>query len=261
VARGTSDLRRALTFGGQAPLSVGALIAAMVVATVGGTLWPPLANLLVLPVPRLDGPSWVLLLEIWRLVTWPFFQERLPNSLLTLLFASFMLLWLGRQLSYAWSERRFLLRFFVLTAGAGAATLAVMVPFAPFGARGTYYGIWAVLNALLVTWGLIFPNQRISWFGALDMTGATVAKIFTFGTPVWAVVVGWSNLGLLGALADYLPHLTAVALAWLLVAGGPRRGWWRLREWWLWRNLEQQRRKFKVISTDAPRPKPKAWMN
>jgi hypothetical protein len=233
----------------------------MVVATVGGTISPTLGSLLPLVVPDSGPSSWVVLLQAWRLLTWPFFQGALPSSLLTLLFASFMLLWLGRQLSYAWSERRFVARFFVLTGGAGLATLALTVPWAPFGVRGAWFGIWAVLDALLVTWGLIFPNQRISWFGAVDMTGRTVAKVFTVGTPVWALVVGWSSLGPLGALAEYLPHLTAIGLAWLLVAGGPRRGWFRLREWWLRRNLEQQRRKFKVISTEPPRPKPKEWMN
>jgi hypothetical protein len=168
VGRGTSDLKRALTFGGQAPLSVGALIAGMAVATVGGTLWAPLARLLTLEVPTLETPSWVVLLEAWRLLTWPFFQGQLPGSLLTLLFAGFMLLWLGRQLSYAWSEQRFLVRFAVLSAGSGLGTLLLLTP---FGYPAGYFGIWAVLNALLLTWGLIFPNQRISWFGRLGARG------------------------------------------------------------------------------------------
>lgn len=256
MARRSSGLRQALTFGGQAPLSVGALIAAMAVATVGGTLWAPLARLLTLEVPTAETPAWVVLLEAWRLVTWPFFQGALPGSVLTLLFAGFMLLWLGRQLSYAWSERRFLLRFLALSAGAGAGTLLLL---APFGYPAGYFGIWAVLNALLFTWGLIFPNQRISWFGALEMTGATVARVVAIGTPAWALVVAPAGLGIAGRLLAYLPHLLAIALAWLLVAGGPRRAWFRARDWWLRRTLERQRRKFKVVTTD--RPPPKTWMN
>lgn len=256
MARGSTDLRRVLTFGGQAPLSVGALILAMVVATVAGTLWPALGDALVLRVPSSDAASWVVLLEAWRLVTWTLFQGHLSHSVLTLLFAGFMLLWLGRQLSYAWSERRFLLRVLVLTVGTGLGTLILL---APFGAPRGYLGAWAVVNALLVTWGLIFPNQRLSWFGALEMTGATVARVVAIGTPLWAVVVGWSSLGLLGALLEYLPHLLAIALAWLLVAGGPRRAWYRLHEWWLRRTLGRQRRKFKVVTTD--RPPPTHWKN
>jgi hypothetical protein len=256
VARRSPDLRRLLTFGGQAPLPVGGLITAMVVATLAGTLWPPLGESLVLVAPPLGPASWLVLLEVWRVVTWPFFQGHLSRSILTLFFAGFMLLWLGRQLSYAWSARRFLVRFLVLAAGSGIGTLVLL---APFGTPRAYFGAWAVVNALLVTWGLIFPNQRLSWFGALEMTGATVAKVVSIGTPLWAVVVGWSSLGLLGALVDYLPHLLAIALAWMLVAGGPRRAWYRLHEWWLRRTLDRQRRKFKVVTTD--RPPPTKWMN
>jgi hypothetical protein len=254
VAPGSPDLKRILTFGGQAPLSVGALIAAMVVATVGGTLWPPLGDLLALQIPGDGSTPWLTALEAWRLLTWPFFQGHLGGSVLTLLFGGFMLLWLGRQLSYAWTERRFLIRFFVLTGGAGLATLLLLLP---FGGGGSYAGIWPVLNALLVTWGLIFPNQRLSWFGALEMTGATVAKVVTIATPLWALAVGQG--GVLGRLLAYLPHLAAIGLAWLLVAGGPRRGWYQVKDWWLRRDLDRQRRKFKVVTTD--RPPPGGWVN
>ena len=168
MARGPSDLKRALTFGGQAPLSVGVLIAGMAVATVGGTLWAPLARLLTLEVPTLETPSWVVLLEAWRLLTWPFFQGPLPGSLLTLLFAGFMLLWLGRQLSYAWSERRFLVRFAVLSAGSGLGTLLLLGPFGyPIG----YFGIWAVLNALLLTWEATPAPKLVIAVGACACSG------------------------------------------------------------------------------------------
>ena len=256
MARGGPDLRRILTLGGQAPLPVGGLLAAMLVATVAGTASPPLARWLELQVPTPETPWWVAALEAWRLVTWPLFQGPLPGSVLTLLFAGFMLLWLGRQLSFAWSERRFLQRFLVLSAGSGLGTLLLL---GPFGWPVGYFGAWAVVNALLVTWGLIYPNQRLSWFGALEMTGATVAKVVTFGTPAWALLVGPGGLGLLERLLLYLPHLLAIGLAWLLVVGGPRRAWFRVKDCWLRLTLERQRRRFKVITTD--RPPPKQWMN
>lgn len=255
--RSQLDLRRLLTFGGQAPYSVGLLIAGMVVTTIAATAWPWLGALVVLSVPSLDPSSWADLLEVWRLVTWPFFQGDLPASLLTVLFAGFMLLWLGRQLSYAWTERRFLVRFFVITIGAGVGTLAVL---APFGYPAVYFGIWPAVNALLLTWGLIFPHQRLSWFGAVEMSGATVAKAVAVATPLWALVVAPRGAGLVDRLAAYLPHLLALGIAWLLVAGGPRRGLWRLREWWLRRRLASQRRRFKVIETGGA-PKPPRWMN
>ena len=46
-------------------------------------------------------------------------------------------------------------------------------------------------------------------------------------------------------------RILALGLAWLLVTGGPRRAWFRLREWWLRRTLDRQRRRFKVITTDG----------
>jgi membrane associated rhomboid family serine protease len=257
VARGGLDLRRVLTLGGQAPPAVGALLAAMVAATVAGTASAPLARLMMLVVPPADAPGWLVLLEAWRIVTWPFFQGQLPASVVTLLFAGFMLLWLGRQLSYAWSERRFLVRFLVLAAGSGLATVLLL---APVGYEIGYFGIWPVVNALLVTWGLIFPSQRISWFGALDMTGRTVALVVTGATPAWALLVGPPGLGPVARLVVYLPHLLAIGLAWLLVAGGPRRAWYRAREWWLRRRLARKRSRFEVIDTGRP-GKPPRWMN
>jgi hypothetical protein len=247
-----SPLRQALTFGGQAPLPVGGLIVAMAAATLLGSAAPALAGWLTLQVP--SGSSFEVLLEAWRLFTWPFFQGALPGSVLTLLFAGFMLLWLGRQLCFAWSEGRFLLRFFVLTGGSGLLTLLTL---APFGYGIGYYGIWAPVNALLVTWGLIFPRQRLSWFGAIEMTGEGVARLVAIGTPVWAFVVGPPGLSL-GGLVSYLPHLYAVALAWLLVTGGPRRVLHRLDGWWRERRLASARRRFKVVDPGKP---PRSWMN
>lgn len=253
MARRGPDLRWALTLGGQAPLSVGALILAMVVLTAlgglargaGGVLW-----LVVTPGDLLGA-----VLEPWRLVTWPFPQPLDALVVLNLLFAGIALLWLGRQLSFAWSERRFLVRFFTLTVGTAVATHLVLWP---FGTVLAYAGMWPVINALLVTWGLVFPRQQLSWFGAVQMSGAGVARLFTFGTPLYALVTGQSAF-IPARLLEFTPHLAAVGLAWLLVAGGPRRAWYRAQDWWRRRTIEQQRRRFKVVTTD--RPPPKQWMN
>lgn len=253
MARGGPDFRRALTLGGQAPLSVGALILAMVVLTALGGLARGAVGLLWLEV--VPGDLLGALLAPWRLVTWPFPQPLDALVVLNLLFAGIALLWLGRQLSFAWSERRFLVRFFTLAAGSAVATHLVL---RTFGVALAYAGMWPLINALLVTWGLIFPRQQLSWFGAIQMTGASVARLFTFGTPVYALVVGQSGF-IPARLLEFAPHLSAVALAWILVAGGPRRAWFRAQDWWRRRTLEQQRRRFKVVSTE--RPPPKQWMN
>jgi hypothetical protein len=263
VARGgvQLDVRRLLTFGGRAPLSVGALLVAAALLTLAGSLSPTFGRWLILEVPDLDTPSWIVIFEGWRLVTWALYQGPLPQSLLTLLLAGLMLVWLGQQLSYAWSEKRFLWRCLGLTAGTGAITLLLL---APFGWPVGYFGMWPLVNALLVTWGLIFPTQRLAWFGVLQMSGAAVAKAVTIATPVWAVLFSPPGLGVANGLIAYLPHMVAIALAWAMVAGGPRRTWWRAKEWWLRKKLDRQRRKFKVVSGTGPGPgagKPPRWMN
>ena len=257
MARGGTDLRRVLTLGGHAPLAVGALILGMLVATALSGLVRGSAGLLALQVP--PRPGLADLVEVWRLVTWPFPQPLDGLVVVNLLFAGLSLLWLGRQLSYAWSERRFLFRFFTLVVGSAVLTWLVVWPLGlAYGYAFAYLGMWPIINALLVTWGLIFPRQQVSWFGAVTLSGEGVARLFTFGTPVYALVMGQSSF-IPARLVEYAPHLAAVALAWLLVAGGPRRAWFRLTDWWDRRRLRDQRRKFKVVGTnDKP---PRQWMN
>ena len=196
------DARRLLTFGGRAPFSVGVLLLVALVLTLVGSFSPPLGSWLVLQVPDLDTPSWVVAFQAWRLVSWSLYQGPLMGSLLTLVFAGYMLVWLGQQLSYAWSEKRFLWRCLGLAVGSAAITLLLLTP---FGVPVGYFGLWPVVNALLATWGLIFPNQQLSWFGAVQMRGATVAKIITVATPVWALLTAPPRFGLLHGLVLYVP--------------------------------------------------------
>jgi len=256
VARGGQlDLRRLLTLGGRAPAAVGAVLWLSLLATAVGSVSPTVGGLLVLVAPAPGATAWMVLLEPWRLVTWVLFQGPLPGGLLTLLFAGLMLVWLGQQLSYAWSERSFLVRCLWLTAGSAAGTLLLLLP---LGATGVFFDLWAPVNALLVTWGLIFPSQRLAWFGVVQMSGATVAKVVTIATPVWALVMVAPQLGVVAALLRYLPHMLAIALAWILVAGGPRRLQSRLERWWYERRMARARRKFKVIDTRKP---PSSYLN
>jgi hypothetical protein len=252
MARRGSGLRDALTFGGQAPLAVGGLIVAMVVATALPLLFHSLGTQLWLSSPALAGDGVVL--EAWRYLTWPFVQPPQELIILTLLFAGVSLLWLGRQLAFAWSEGRFLRRFFVIALFSG---LLSQVAWALLGVPVLYAGMWPMVNALTVTWGLIFPNQRISWFGAVQMSGAGVARLFFVGTPIYALVMGRSSSIPL-RLLEYLPHLLAIGLAWLLVTGGPRRILYRLSSWWEDRRMASKRRRFKVIDPGKP---PREYLN
>ncbi len=112
--RRSGDFRNSFTFGGRMPASIGFLLVAMLVATVGS--W-----LLQKEVWAVYAPQAVVHGQVWRLVTWPFVQDR-AQSFWPIL-GGFMLWQFGSQLVYDWGERRFLWTFFGLTAGAGLITL------------------------------------------------------------------------------------------------------------------------------------------
>jgi membrane associated rhomboid family serine protease len=221
------------------------------VATLAATLEPALGRWL-----DLDVASGWRLLEVWRYLTWPFVESPLPGSLFTLLFAGLMLLWLGRQLTAAWGERAFLTRVLLIGGGAGAITALLL---APVGWELRVSGIWPLVNALLVCWGLLYPNQRLSWFGVVEMRGLTVARIIGWGTPAWALLLGQAGLGPLERLAVYLPHLAGLLLAWLLVGDGPRRRWRRLTGRWRELRMRRARNRFEVIDPGSRPPGP--WLN
>ena len=99
MARG--GLRHALTLGGQVPMAVGGLLAALLLATLASTVIPGLGGWL-----DLDVEGGWRLLQAWRYITWPFVEGPLPGSLFTLLFAGLLLVWLGRLLTAAWEIGR-----------------------------------------------------------------------------------------------------------------------------------------------------------
>ncbi len=251
MTRRWSGPRNALTLGGQVPAAAGGLLAALLLATLGATLSPAFGALLQLDL----GDGWRLL-QAWRYLSWPFVEGPLPASLFTLLFAGLVLLWLGRQLTAAWGERGLLLRVAAISAGAGGLTVLLL---APFGWELRVFGIWPLVNALLVCWGLLYQEQRLSWFGVVEMRGLTVARVIVWGTPAWALLLGPSGLGPLERLAVHLPHLGGLLVAWLLTGNGPRRGWRHLTGRWRETRLKRARGRFEVVDP-GPRP-PREWMN
>src|SRR6266571_1626741 len=117
MRRARSSLGDLFTFGGRVPAAVGGLITAVVVASLFGAIGRGLAlveNAALVPALVWQG-------QLWRLVTWVFF-ERNPFSLL---FAALTLYWFGKDLCYAWGPRRFLATFFVVAIGAAAITCLV----------------------------------------------------------------------------------------------------------------------------------------
>ena len=147
------DVRRIITLGDTVPVAVGGVLLAMLVATI---LPDDVKRWLVLD-PRL-----LLAGQVWRLFTWVFPQ----GDAITLVFAGFVLHWLGRDLAHTWSERRFLQAFFGYAAWA-AACIAIWWQTALGRAvtdLATAAGIAAV--ALLTVWTLTALHALVAWRAA-----------------------------------------------------------------------------------------------
>ncbi len=238
-------LPRFFTFGGRVPAAVGMLLAIVLVATVLG--WMDRA---LIDAARL-APMRILRGQVWRLVTWPFFQD----DPFTLLFAGFMLWWLGQQLALVWGEQRFLGRFFVFALGAGVLTTVLALAWDP-ASWVAHAGMWPVVNALLVAWAMLFPDRQVNVWGVLPLTGRTLALLVAAGTVLYAIAGGWPR-----GFAPFSPHLFAIGVAWVLARGlGPRRAWTEARLWLLEREQRRKSRRFKVVRKDGQGDRPR-WMN
>lgn len=244
----TGDLRRSLSIGGRVPPVIGLLLLLILAATVGS--W----------IARTSGwavlsPALLLRGELWRLFSWPFVQE----DPLALIFGGFILYSFGTQLVHDWGEGRFLATFLGLSVGASLLTLLVALVWAPFAAYG-HLGMWPVVDALLLMWALRYPDQRMSFWGVLPMTGRTLALLLVFGTVLYGLAAG----GIKGLL-NFTPHFAALLIAWILAGGRLgipiRRLRLQLRDWWLERQLRRRSRHLKVVRKNGHGGEPPSWLN
>jgi membrane associated rhomboid family serine protease len=235
--RRRNDLSSVFTFGGRVPATVGFLLAAMVVASLWGFLSGGAFREAAL------APAAIWRGELWRLVTWPFFQQ----DPLSLVLAGLMIWTTGQQLSYAWSERRFAVRFLqYVLAAAVVSTLAGLVW--DRASMIAHLGMWPVLDALFVVSAMMAADSQVSLFGVLPMTGRTFALLITGATVLFAVAAFRDGLG--PGPAAFIPHLAAVGLAWIHVRGvsvGTGRGWRQAKRWWREREMKRRTRHLKVV--------------
>ena len=142
--------------------------------------------------------------QLWRLVTWVFFEL----GPISLIFGCLMLFWFGRDLVERWGARRFLTVYLGLAAATAALTALVGLGWEA-AAHGDHAGSWPVLCGLMVAWGLEMPQRPLRLFGVLPLVGRHLA---------WLTVAGTILFALFGGLAPYLPHFAAEALVfvWLV---------------------------------------------
>jgi membrane associated rhomboid family serine protease len=240
--RRRSSITDSFTFGGRIPGSVGLLLVVILVASIVG--WQNRA---------VQGfaafhPGSILSGQLWRLVTWVFVQDH-P---MTLIFGGFMLWSFGGQLTFVWGEKRFIFRFLGYTAG--AAAVATLVALVWPGADLPHLGMWPTVNALLVSWALVYPAQQVNIWGVLPLTGKTLALLVVFGTVLYGIFSGF------GA---FLLHLAALAIAWGLASQGVawRRTTRRWQGFWAEREARRKSKHLKVVGRDGEKDDRPRWMN
>jgi membrane associated rhomboid family serine protease len=239
--RPARSIGEVFTFGGRVPPTVGGLISALVLASLAGALghgYGLIELAALVPVLVWEG-------QLWRLVTWVFF-ERDP---LSLLFGALTLYWFGRDLCFAWGPRRFIVTFFGVAAATAAVTCLIGRLAWPALLGYGWTGSWPVLSALIVAWAIIFPERQILFMLALPISGRALLWITFGGTLLYAVF---------GRLHPYVPHLTAQVLMFLYARGYSLRGLWQsLRIKSYERRARRRASHLKVIRKEDP-PR---WMN
>jgi membrane associated rhomboid family serine protease len=236
----STNLGEVFTFGGRVPATVGALITAIVVASLIGALGRGFGFVEAAAL----APSLVWHGQVWRLVTWVFFE----NDPFSLLFGALTLYWFGRDLCYAWGARRFVFTFFGIAALTAAVT-CVAALWWPELYASRWTGSWPALSALVVAWAMIFPERQILFMLALPISGRALVWITLGGTVLYAIF---------GRLSQFVPHLTAQLLMMAYARGWSLRGFWQQMRI---RSYERKARKrashLKVVKKEDP-PR---WMN
>lgn len=238
AARSIGDV---LSFGGRVPPTVGGLISAVVVASLLGALAP------VLVAESALVPGYVWSGQVWRLVTWIFFESG-PGTPLNLLFVGLTLYWLGRDLCNAWGSRRFLLTYIGIAVAASVVTCLLATVWPPL-MRGIWTGSWPATTALVVAWAMIFPERQILLMLALPITGRTLLWITVGGTVLYAIFGR--------DYAYFVPHFSAQLLMIGYARGWSLRGLWQsLRIKQYERRARRRASHLKVVKKDPP-----TWMN
>jgi hypothetical protein len=158
-------------------------------------------------------PARVLHGEVWRLVTWTFFEIEHPISLI---FACLTFYWFGADLAIRWGSRRFIvymLGIAALTAGVitGISIAVPAIQLAP------YLSSWPLGTAVIILWATYYPMREIRFYFVLPLAGRRLI-LFTLGaTVLWALYAG---------LVVMLPEFVAEAIALVALRLPSPRTWW-----------------------------------
>jgi membrane associated rhomboid family serine protease len=191
-------------------------------------------------------PALVLQGQVWRLVTWVFFEM----DPLSLIFACLALFWFGRDLTEAWGPVRFLTSYLALAALVGGTVSALALGWTSL-LPVPHLGPWAAVSGLIVAWAVIHPHRDVFLYFVLPLRGQNL---------IYATVAGTLLFALLHGVTPYVPHFVAEGLA-LLYMREPVLGnfWLRLRYRFKARGL---RRVSHLRPVDRPgRDEPPKWLH
>jgi len=198
-------LNRPLTIIGQ-PMPMGALV--LIVFVILGSALLALTSRLGVPSLSLStlSPFLVVRGQIWRVVTWAFFETNGQNLIL----GSLMLGIFGRDLAALWGGGRYLVICAGVAAASGFLTSLVGLVWADVY-QDQYLSIWPLADALIVAWAMLFPSRTILFMLMLPASGRNLLYLTVGMTTLFAVMYGFSN---------FVPHFLAMAAMYVYIRGG-----------------------------------------
>jgi membrane associated rhomboid family serine protease len=225
-----------LVLGGRVPRVVGVLIGLTLALSILGALGGRES------VVRSAGvlvPALVWSGQVWRLITWMFFESE-PISLL---FSCLMLWWFGRDLIQAWGSKGFLGRYLAFTAVPAALTVLLSLVWTGLG-LAVFAGQWAITGALVIAWATLFPSRQLLLYFVFPLGGRNLVYI-TFGTTIlFALFYGPGG---------FVPHLLAEGLMLVYLRGVSLQRLWlevRYRLWW--RGFRKRSSHLRAVERDVP---------
>ena len=200
--------RRIHVLGGSLSAPAAILIGAILVTSILGAQVPGLLE------AGAFVPGLVLSGEVWRLVTWAFFEMH-P---LTLVFAALALFWFGNDLVRLWGPGRFLATYLGLAAAAAGVTCLLALFWSRLSAL-QFLGAWPVISGLIIAWAIAFPTRSIFVYFVLPLQGRNLIYATLGGTLLVAL--------LSGSIVSYVPNFVAELLALVAMRGrNPLSGLW-----------------------------------
>ncbi len=155
--------------------------------------------------------------QLWRLVTWPFFEL----DGLSLIFGCLALFWFGRDLAHAWGPGRFLGLYLGFAAASGTATCLIGRLLWPELLSAAFLGPWAMVDALIIAWAILYPHRDVLVYFVLPLRGPNL---------IYATIGGTLLFALLNGIGNFVPHFMAEALMLAYMREGSlSRLWLRLR--------------------------------